>query len=62
MELNIALLFVIVGLAITLSVKNSEARKVKKYYRKRVDSLERENTILHQEFDKAKKFINNLNR
>lgn len=60
--INIALLFVIVGLAITIAVKNSETRKVKKYYRKRVDSLERENTILHQEFDKAKNFINRINR
>jgi len=51
--INIALLFVIVGLAITVAVKNSETRKVKKYYRKKVDSLERENTILHQEFEKA---------
>jgi len=58
--INIALLFVIVGLAITVAVKNSETRKVKKYYRKKVNSLERENTILHQEFEKAKNFINKM--
>ena len=57
MELNLAMLFIIAAMAIMIAIKNERIKYLKQYYRRRVDSLELENTILHQEFEIAKKTV-----
>ena len=57
MELNLAMLFIIAAMAIMLAIKNKRIKYLKQYYRRRVDSLELENTILHQEFEIAKRTV-----
>ena len=57
MELNLAMLFIIAAMAIMIAIKNKRIKYLKQYYRRRVDSLELENTILHQEFEIAKKTV-----